>query len=140
MTYTNVGPLQINATFTGVKDTDHSNTLNNVVYAYTNDATGGGDMALAVHNTTSDARFSLHSRWKNDGEGRGDVNGSGHDASSGNPYNVSVSECWATAPFNVVFFTSTAKSFVITGLAGPDSGDQAQCAYPTAAPVTTQAP
>ncbi len=54
---------------------------NNVVYDYAADATGGGDMQIAVHNLTTDARFSLHSRWKSDGEGRADVNGSGLEIS-----------------------------------------------------------
>lgn len=138
LTYSNVGALRVDAVFTGTKDSQAPTERNNVVYAYANDATGGGDLKVGVHNTTTNNRFSLHSRWKNDGEGRADVNGSG--ANSGIPYSVTVSECWAVAPFNVVYFNSSWKSAEISGIAGADAGAETQCAYPTASPSTTPAP
>jgi|GEM_PF-1539797 len=138
MTYSNVGALQVNATFTNTKDSRDQAQRNNALYAYANDATGGGDLNVGVHNLTTGNRFSLHSRWKNDGEGRADINGSGTD--NGAAYDVTVSECWSSAPFNVVYFNSTLKTVEITGIAGADSGAQGSCAYPSASPSTTPAP
>lgn len=124
--YSNVGPAQLAVTFLGAKDNDHPGTKNNIVYAYTNDNAGGGDLDFAVHNTTSEDRFSVHSRWKNDGRGRADV------AGLGSGYNVSLSECWGAAPFNVTYFTSNVK-VVVNPWGGPDAGSEAQCAYSPAA-------
>ena len=50
-----------------------------------------------------------------------------------------IAECWSAAPFSVTFFSSSLKA-VIYPFAGPDSGDQAQCAYPTASPSAKTAP
>jgi hypothetical protein len=86
-----------------------------------------------VHNTTSGDRFSVHSRWKNDGRGRADV------AGLGSGYNVSLSECWGAAPFNVVYFSSSVK-VVVAPWGGPDSGAEAQCAYAPAAFSSKSAP
>lgn len=131
--YSNVGPAQLAVTFLGAKDNDHPGTRNNIVYAYTNDNAGGGDLDFAVHNTTSQDRFSVHSRWKNDGRGRADV------AGLGSGYNVSLSECWGAAPFNVTYFTSNVK-VVVNPWGGPDAGSEAQCAYSPAAFSGTSAP
>ena len=131
--YSNVGPAQLHVTFTGANDNDHPGQKNNIVYAYVNDTTGGGDLDFAVHNTTSGDRFSVHSRWKNDGRGRADV------AGLGSGYNVSLSECWGAAPFNVVYFSSSVK-VVVPPWGGPDSGAEAQCAYAPAAFSSKSAP
>ena len=135
--YSNVGPAQLAVTFLGAKDTDPNDppgSKNNVVYSYQNDTSGGGDLDFAMHNTTSGNRFSVHSRWKNDGRGRADVT-----ALPTGYAGISVSECWGPAPFNVVYFTSTDKTDVAFW-AGPDSGAEAQCAYSPAAPSDMSAP
>lgn len=131
--YSNVGPAQLTVSYTGAKDGDHPGQLDNIVYSYANDSTGGGDMDVGVHNTTSDARWSVHSRWKNDGRGRTDA------AASGQGYSVSLAECWGAAPFNVSYFSSSLKA-VLFPFGGPDSGDAAQCAFADASPSTKQAP
>jgi hypothetical protein len=121
--YTNVGPAQLSVTYLGANDTtDHPGTRNNIVYAYANDASGGGDLDFAVHNTTTEDRFSVHSRWKNDGQGRADVQGVG----GGN--SVSVSECWAPASFTVVYFNSNI-TLNLPPFAGPTSGSVSACAF-----------
>jgi len=131
ITYDNRAALSVQAGFLGVKDQNQPLQRNNADYDYAADASGGGDMQIAVHNLTTDARFSLHSRWKSDGEGRADVNGS----SASPAYSFSLSECWGVAPFAVVYFTSD-----VSALLGPDSGAETACAFPTAAPVNKQAP
>ena len=131
--YSNVGPAQLAVTYLGANDTDHPGQKNNIVYAYTNDNAGGGDLDFAVHNTTSGDRFSVHSRWKNDGRGRADV------AGLGSGYNVSLSECWGAAPFDVTFFSSNVK-VVVFPWGGPDSGVEGQCAYSPAAFSSKSAP
>ncbi|HYS08914.1 MAG TPA: hypothetical protein VEP66_09220 [Myxococcales bacterium] len=132
--YSNVGPAQLHVTFLGAYDTDHPGTKNNIVYAYVNDNQGGGDLDIAVHNTTSGDRFSVHSRWKNDGRGRADVAGLAGGYSS-----IALSECWSAAPFNVTYFTSTVK-VVVDPWGGPDSGSESQCAYSPAAYSQSTAP
>jgi hypothetical protein len=124
--YSNVGPAQLAVTFTGAKDTDHPGTKNNLVYSYANDNAGGGDLDFALHNTTTQDRFSVHSRWKNDGRGRADV------AGLGSGYDVSLSECWSAAPFAVTYFSSSLK-IVVSPFGGPDAGSETQCAYSPAA-------
>jgi hypothetical protein len=131
--YTNVGPASLDVTYMGAKDGNHPDQKNNIVYAYANDATGGGDLNFAVHNTTTGDNFSVHSRWKNDGEGRADVQG------LGSGYSVSISECWGVAPFLVAYFQST-LTVNLPPFGGPASGDQAQCAYTSASFSTKQAP
>jgi hypothetical protein len=126
--YSNVGPATLDVTYTGAKDSNPSHpagTTDNIVYTYTNDTTGGGDLDFAVHNSLGD-RFSAHSRWKNDGRGRADV------AGLGSGYNISLSECWGAAPFQVVYFSSSLK-IVAAPFGGPDSGAETQCAYAPAA-------
>ncbi len=120
--YTNVGPAQLAVTFMGANDTDHPGTKNNIVYAYANDTTGGGDLDFAMHNTTSQDRFSVHSRWKNDGQGRADVQGLG----GGN--SVSISECWGAAPFSVAYFNSNI-ALNLPPWGGPTSGSVSACTY-----------
>jgi hypothetical protein len=124
--YSNVGPAQLDVTYTGARDATNVGEFNNVVYLYANDATGGGDLQFAVHNTTTQDRFSAHSRWKNDGRGRADV-----ELNPGAPASVSLSECWSAAPFNVVYFFST-LTVGSPPWAGPTSGTEAQCAYSAA--------
>ena len=131
--YSNVGPAHLDVIFTGAKDNDHPGQLNNLDYSYANDPQGGGDLDIAVHNTTSGDRFSVHSRWKNSGTGRADV------AGLGSGYNVSLSECWNAAPFAVSYFSSNIK-VVIPPFGGPDSGSEASCAFTPAAFSSKQAP
>jgi hypothetical protein len=121
--YTNVGPAQLSVTYLGANDTtDHPGTKNNIVYAYANDTTGGGDLDFALHNTTTQDRFSVHSRWKNDGQGRADVQGLG----GGN--SISISECWGAAPFTVAYFNSN-LTLDLPPWGGPTSGSVTACAY-----------
>ena len=128
--YTNVGPANIEVAFPGAKDDNHPTQKNNLVYTYKNDATGGGDMDVAIHNTTTDDRFSIHSRWKGDGQGRADV--SVRTTTNGS---AQLSECWGIAPFNTVYFASTASAYL-----GPNQGLESSCAYSPAQPSTQQAP
>ena len=99
---------------------------------------GGGVMDVGVHNLTTQARFSLHSRWKNDGQGRADVNASG-TASNGAAYNAHLSECWdvptSSTPFKVVYFASD-----LSVVLGPNSGQETSCAYQGAVYGTNSAP
>ncbi len=131
--YTNVGPAQLAVTYTGAKDSTVPTQKNNIVYSYANDTAGGGDLDFAVHNTTTGDRFSVHSRWKNNGTGRADT------AGLGSGYNVSLSECWGAAPFNVVFFSSSIK-INVPPFGGPDSGVETDCAYSPAAFSSKTAP
>ena len=131
--YSNIGPATLDVTYTGAKDSQHAGQFVNIVYLYANDNVGGGDLDFAVHNTTSGDRFSVHSRWKNDGRGRADV------AGLGSGYSVSLSECWGAAPFQVAYFSSNVK-IVAPPFGGPDSGSEAQCAYAPASFSNKSAP
>ena len=124
--YTNVGPAQLEVTYLGAKDGQHAGQFDNILYSYANDTTGGGDLDFAVHNTTSNDNFSVHSRWKNSGTGRADVKGTGGGVS------VQLSECWGAAPFQVVYFSSSI-TLNIPPFGGPVSGDVSACAYADAA-------
>jgi hypothetical protein len=136
VTYDNVGPAHVTATFLGAKDGSVSIQRDNVVYTFDQDATGGGIMDVGVHNLTTQARFSLHSRWKNDGQGRGDVHASG-TASSGGAYDAHLSECWGVAPFKVVYFASDLS--IVFGPSSPPS-QESSCAYQGAVYGTNSAP
>jgi hypothetical protein len=131
--YSNVGPAQLAVTYTGAKDSQHAGQFNNIAYDYANNDTGGGDLQFAVHNTTSLDDFSVHSRWRNDGQGRADVEGQG----SGNI--VQLSECWGAAPFMVSYFNSSVTA-VAPPFGGPVSGVASACAYAPAAFSTLTAP
>lgn len=133
--YTNVGPAQLDVRYIGAKDTDpgHAGQFNNILYTYANNATGGGDLDFALHNTTTQDKFSVHSRWKNDGTGRADVQGTGSGVS------VQLSECWGAAPFAVVYFHSTV-TLNIAPFGGPDAGAESACAFIPAAFSTKTAP
>lgn len=131
--YSNVGPAHLEVTYLGAKDSQHAGQFNNIVYNYSNNTTGGGDMQFAVHNTTSNDNFSVHSRWANSGTGRADVKGTG-----GGGY-VSLSECWGPAPFNVVYFSSNI-TLNVPPWGGPVSGDVTACAYGDNSPSTLTAP
>ena len=120
--YSNVGPAHLDVTYTGAKDSQHAGQFNNIVYSYANNNTGGGDLQFAVHNTTSQDNFSVHSRWKNDGQGRADVQGQG----GGN--SVQLSECWGAAPFLVSYFNSSI-TLNFPPFGGPVSGIESACAY-----------
>jgi hypothetical protein len=131
--YTNVGPAQLEVTYMGAKDGQHAGQINNIVYSYANDTTGGGDLDFAVHNTTSNDSFSVHSRWKNSGTGRADVQGTGGGV------HVALSECWGAAPFQVVYFSSNIQQ-IIPPFGGPTSGAVSACAYADAMFSTKVAP
>jgi hypothetical protein len=133
--YTNVGPAKLDVTYLGAKDSDpnHLRQFNNIVYSYANDTTGGGDLDFAVHNTTSNDSFSVHSRWKNSGTGRADVQGTGGGV------HVALSECWGAAPFQVVYFSSNITAN-LPPFGGPTSGAVSACAYADAMFSTKVAP
>lgn len=132
--YSNVGAPQLAVSFLGAKDATVGSQRNNIVYSYSTDATtGNGDLDFAQHNVTTGDSFSVHSRWKSDGEGRADVSG------LGSGYQVTLSECWGKAPFDVVFFSSNIKA-AIPLFGGPDSGTEASCAFVPAAFSTKTAP
>ena len=132
--YSNVGPAQLAVTYTGATDNDPAGTRQNIVYAYANDTTGGGDLDFAKHNTSSGDRFSVHSRWKNDGRGRADVQGLG-----GGNNSISLSECWGPAPFSVVYFDSNI-TVNLPPWGGPTSGSVSACAYADASFSAKTAP
>ncbi|HYY52340.1 MAG TPA: hypothetical protein VE755_05695 [Myxococcales bacterium] len=133
VSYSNVGPAQLTVNFNGARDGKQPTQRNNIVYAYANDNSGGGDLDFALHNTTTGDRFSVHSRWKNDGRGRSDV------AGLGSGYDIALSECWGPAPFIVTYFSSTLK-IVVDPWGGPDSGAESQCAYASASFSAKSAP
>lgn len=131
--YSNVGPAHLAATYLGAKDNQHPGQFENILYTYADDAQGGGDLDFAVHNTTSNDNFSVHSRWKNGGMGRSDVQGTGGGVA------VKLSECWGAAPFNVVYFNSNI-TLNAPPFGGPVQGEVSACAYPTDAFSTKTAP
>ena len=133
VTYSNVGATSIQVSFPGARDHDHPGQLNNLAYKYQADGSGGGDLDVAVHNLTTDGRFTVHSRWKGDGQGRADVEDK--FSANGFPVDATLSECWGIAPFNVVYFSSNAATYL-----GPNSGTEATCAFAPAAPSTQTAP
>lgn len=131
--YTNVGPAQLQVTYNGAKDSQHPGDIDNIAYNYANNDTGGGDLQFAVHDVTSGDNFNVHSRWKNDGQGRADV--AGH----GSGVDVQLSECWGAAPFLVSYFNSSI-TLNIPPFGGPVSGIESACAYAPAAFATLTAP
>ena len=133
--YSNVGPAHLEAIYTGAKDDKHAGQLNNILYSYANDTAGGGDLDFAVHNTTSNDNFSVHSRWKNSGTGRADVEGTGGGV------HVALSECWGAAPFAVAYFTSNiTASFPPFGGPTTPGNPATLCAYDPSAFSTKTAP
>ena len=102
--YSNVGPAHIVARFTGVNDSspNHAGDRGNAYYDFRELVSGGGDMEIAWHNTNTNERDDIHSRWLNDGSGRADVTAL---VTSGN---LSLSNCWATAAAG---FATTFDSF-----------------------------
>jgi hypothetical protein len=131
--YSNVGPAQLAVTFTGAQDGTHPTQIDNLAYSYAENASGGGDLQVAVHNTTTGDDFSVHSRWKNDGSGRADVQGQGSGTQ------VSLSDCWGAAPFTQVYFTST-LTVSAPPFGGPTTGSESACAFTPAAYSTLTAP
>lgn len=124
--YSNIGPAQLAVTYTGATDsasTAANVQLDNIKYSYAEDATGGGTLQFAIHNTSTTDNFSVESRWKNDGEGRADLN-----ATSGT-LTVKDSDCWGTAPFNQVYFTSSIPNVNAPPFAGPTTGSATACAF-----------
>jgi hypothetical protein len=131
--YSNMGPARLDVEFMGARDDKQPSQRNNILYTYANDTTGGGVLDFALHNTTTGDRFSVRSRWKNDGRGRADV------AGLGSGYDISLSECWGPAPFIVTYFSSSLK-VVVAPWGGPDSGAESQCAYSPAMFSSKSAP
>lgn len=141
--YTNVGPASIQVSFPGAKDRGHPGQIDNIVYKYKADGGGGGDLDVAVHNVTTGDRFSVHSRWKSDGQGRADVDYK--FTYNAQPLDAQLSECWGIAPFNVNFFTATSSTSAQAAAAvkaylGQDSGAESACAFTPASPSTQTAP
>jgi hypothetical protein len=129
-TYDNVGPLSVQVTFLGMADTQTPSQLDNANYAYADNASGGGDLQVAFENTTTSAITTLHSRWENDGSGRG-------DATYTSPsYSATASECWSSS-FDVTFFESSDPS---NPTFGPNSGQESACDWQGAVPATLQVP
>jgi hypothetical protein len=129
-TYDNNGPLQLQVTFLGMADTQTPSQLDDAAYAYADNSSGGGDLQIAFTNTTTNGVVTLHSRWQNDGSGRG-------DATYADPtYNATASECWSSA-FEVTFWESSDPS---NPSFGPNSGQESACDYIGAVTATLQAP
>jgi len=120
--YSNLGPAHIVASFAKVADKSPGNAgqLGNAYYDFRELVSGGGDMEIAWHNLTSDARLDIHSRWLNDGSGRVDV---AVLASTGNG---SLSNCWATA----------ANGFATAFDSSAQVGLESACSISPAAPGT----
>ncbi len=132
--YTNIGPASIQVSFPGAKDHDHPGQIDNIVYKYQADGSGGGDLDVAIHNLTIDNRFTVHSRWKSDGQGRADVEDK--LVFGGTPYDVTLSECWGIAPFSTVYFSSNNAA----AIGQPNGGTESACAFTPASPSTQSAP
>jgi hypothetical protein len=120
--YSNVGPAHIVAHFIGVDDKSPKNVgqSGNAYYDFRELVSGGGDMEIAWHNLSTDARADIHSRWLANGSGRADVTVL---ASTGNG---SLSNCWAAAAagFTTVFDSSV------------QAGTEAACTISPAVPGT----
>lgn len=123
--YSNVGPAQLAVTYTGAKDANVSTETDDIAYAFAEDAAGGGDLQFALRNTTTANDVSVHSRWKNDGSGRADVQG------SAGTFSLQDSDCWGPAPFAQVYFTSTAVA-APPPFGGAATGSVTSCAFSTA--------
>jgi hypothetical protein len=89
--YSNVGPAHIVAHLNDVKDASHAGQFGNGYYEFREQVSGGGDMEIAWHNTTSQEREDIHSRWLSNGSGRADVTAQASNGTS------SFSNCWASA-------------------------------------------
>ena len=120
--YSNVGPAHLVARFDGVDDKspNHAGDRGNAFYDFRQLVSGGGDMEIAWHNTNTDERDDIHSRWLSDGSGRADVTAL---VTSGN---LSLSNCWATAAAG---FATTFDSF-------GHVGTEAACTLSPAVPGT----
>jgi hypothetical protein len=121
--YSNTGPSQLAVTYTGATDST-SGQREDIAYAYAENAAGGGDLQFAVHNLggTGVSDVSVHSRWKNDGSGRADVQASASGLA------VKVSDCWGPAPFLDVYFTSNI-TVNAPPFAGPTTGSPTACSF-----------
>ena len=125
VSYDNRADLSIGATRLGF--TGSNLHVGNAVYQYAESATGG-DLEVAFHDLTQEARLALHSRWNLAGAGRGDA------AFLNGVVDVSASECWSAAAdgFLVVYYDD--------GLGVP-VGDESACAFiPADPPTITAAP
>lgn len=125
VSYDNRVDLSIGAARLGF--TGHDLHTGNAVYQYAERATGG-DLEVAFHDLTLDARLALHSRWDLAGAGRGDA------AFLSGIVEVSASECWSSAAtgFKVVYYDDSLVDPV---------GDEGACAFiPADPPTITAAP
>jgi hypothetical protein len=127
--YNNVGPASLAVTFTGAQDSTVTSQLNNIAYSYAADSTGGGDLQFALKNTTTLNNFSVHSRWKNDGSGRADIQGTDVADSPANPYVLQDSDCWGAAPFTQEYFTSSIKVNAPPFASSTTVGVETSCAF-----------
>jgi hypothetical protein len=125
--YSNVGPAQLAVTYTGATDSNGTDK-DDIAYTFAADASGGGDLQFAVKNLTTSDHFSVHSRWKNDGSGRADVN----YANGVGSLVDNASDCWGAAPFTQVFFTSSIKINAPPFASASDIGLQSSCAFSSA--------
>jgi hypothetical protein len=129
-TYDNVGPLSVQVTFLGMADTQTPSQLDDANYAYADNSSGGGDLQVAFENTTTDAVTTLHSRWQNDGSGRGDATYTSPN------YSATASECWSPS-FEVTFYESSDPS---NPTFGPNSGQESACDWQGAVAASLQVP
>ncbi len=123
VSYDNRADLSIGATRLGFTGADLH--VGNAVYQYAESATGG-ELEVAFHDLTQEARLALHSRWDLAGAGRGDA------AFLDGVVDVSASECWSAAAdgFRVVYYDD---SLVVP------VGDEGLCAFAPADPPTIAA-
>lgn len=127
ITYDATSDLQVTAAFVGAKHAERfandPTARADVWYAFDGSA-AGGDLHLAFRTLplgdTSES-VSLHTRWANGGNGRGDVEYVGYQAPAG-PYHAS--ECWADG----------VDHFALTYDTDPPFGAETACTgFPTAA-------
>ena len=126
------GAASLGVNFLGVRDNDHPGQKLNIVYGF-QESGAGGDLDVAWHNTTSNDRLSLHSRWTSGGAGRSDLKVTVAGASRA--YVANASECWRALDYKVVYFHTDDPAHL-----GADDGAEASCAYTPAAPSAKVAP
>src|SRR5258705_3553435 len=122
--YSNVGPAQLAVTYIGAPDGSDTTQFDDLNYIYAEDASGGGDLQFALKNQTPGNNVSVHSRWKTDGSGRADLQG------TAGAFALQDSDCWGPAPFAQVYFTSSAPD-APTPFGGQASGSVSSCAFST---------
>ncbi len=117
------GQQKVAVQFLGMADDSNASQKVNAAYQYQNDSTGG-DLQIATHNLSTDARLTIHSRWKPTGAGRGEA------AFVNNPLTYDEAQCWDAA----------ATRFALQYDSLGPSGDLALCVFQDSAPLTISAP